>query len=138
MTITVTTSGGYFAHQIIADRFTPTGTVTYGGNASTGSSSTDGLNYNTTGCGNLGTVPAQALVWGAFVSGNSAGDQAYTAGYQTGSSGTADVIATQFHGASGTGLSVYVAQASNANATPTWYGTGTGAFGHGAAMYFHV
>ena len=96
VTITATITGGFYAHQMIADRFT--GTAVYSANASTGSSGTLGLNYNSTGCGNLGTVAAGDLVWGAFLCDDTTGNQAYTAGYQTGSSGTVDVIGSQFAG----------------------------------------
>src|ERR1035441_2017441 len=136
LTITAVVTGGNYVHQMIADRFTPSGPVTFGGYAHTGSSTTDGLNYNSTGGGDLGTVPVAALAWGAFCADNGAGDQSYTPGYQTATTSPADVIGSQFAGGNGTGLSVYVTNCVTEDAALTWYGTGTGAFGHGASMYF--
>jgi hypothetical protein len=136
VTITATITGGYYVHQMIADRFTPLGTVTYGSVVATGSSGTIGLNYNNTGCGDLGTVPAGALAWGTFSVDSNDGSQSYTPGYQTGTTAPADVIGTQFAGTHGTGLSLYITSCANEDATLTWYGTGTGAIGHAGSMYF--
>ena len=135
-TITATVGSGNSIIQMVADRFTHPGTVTYGGSAGTNSSGTLGLNYNTTGMGNLGTVPAGALAWGAFLCSNGAADQSYTTGFQSGSSGTAAAIGSQIANSNGTGLSAYVANCTNANATLTWYGTGTGAIGYALSAYF--
>jgi hypothetical protein len=136
LTVTAVVTGDYYIHQVLADRFAHNGTVTYGAGVSTGSSGTPGLNYNNTGCGDLGTVAAGVLAWGAFSSDDTTGNQEYTAGFQSGSSGTADVIGSQFAGAAGTGVSMYVLDCVNADVTLTWYGTGGAAFGHAVSAYF--
>ena len=133
ITATVTTNAVY---QMIADRFTPSGPVIFGGYAVSGSAGTLGLNYNDAGCGDLGTVPAGALAWGAFSVNSGTGDQSYTPGFQTDKTSPADVIGSQFNGANGTGLSMYVTDCANEDATLTWYGTGTGAIGSSGSMWF--
>lgn len=135
-TVITATVGSGFVHQMIADRFTPPGSVSFGAAAETGSSGTIGLNYNGTGCGDLGTVPAHALAWGAFTADDTSADQSYTPGFQTGTTAPADMIGSQFNGAHGTGLSVYVLDTAAEDATLTWYGTGTGAIGHAGSAYF--
>jgi hypothetical protein len=135
ITATVTANAVY---QMIADRFTPSGGVVFGGVAASGSAGTIGLNYNTAGCGDLGAVPAGALAWGAFSTSSGSADQAYTPGYQTAVTPPADVIGSQFNGANGTGLSLYVTDCAGEDATLTWYGTGTGAIGSSGSMYFTV
>ena len=135
ITATVTTNAVY---QIIVDRFTPSGPVIFGGYAVSGSAGTEGLNYNGAGCGDLGTVQAGALAWGAFSVNSGAGDQTYTPGFQTGKTSPADVIGSQFNGANGTGLSMYVTDCANEDATLTWYGTGSGGIGSSGSMSFTV
>jgi hypothetical protein len=123
---------------MIADRFTPTGSAVFGAAAASGSAGTIGLNYNSAGCGDLGIVPAQALAWGAFSVNDTSGNQAYTPGYQTGTTAPATTIGSQFAGSQGTGLSLYVTSCTNEDAALTWYGTGTGAIGASGSMYFTV
>ena len=135
VTITATATAKA-VYQIIADRFTPSGPVVFNSYAISGSAGTLGLNYNDAGCGDLGTVPAGTLAWGAFSTSSGTGDQSYTPGFQTATTPPADVIGSQFSGANGTGLSVYVTDCTNEDATLTWYGTGTGAIGSSGSMYF--
>lgn len=135
-TVTGNGTGGGVMHFISADVFRPSGAVTVGTTATTGSSGVPGLNLNTNGCGDLGTVPAGALAYGAFWSGNTVGDQAYTAGFQTGTTPPADVIGAQMAGANGTGVSMYVLNCANEDATLTWFGTGTAQFGRATSIYF--
>jgi hypothetical protein len=133
ITVTVTVNAVY---QIIADRFTLSAPVIFSGYAASGSAGTLGLNYNGAGCGDLGTVPAGALAWGAFSVNSSAGDQSYTPGFQTAKTSPSNEIGSQFSGANGTGLSIYVTDCANEDATLTWYGTGTGAIGSSGSMWF--
>lgn len=133
ITATVTSNAVY---QMIADRFSVVGSPVYGSYNTINSAGTLGLNYNSAGCGSLGTVPVDALAWGAFSCNDTAGDQAYTAGFQTGTTAPANVVGSQFTGAHGTGLSVYVTDCANENATLTWYGTGSGSIGPSGSMYF--
>jgi hypothetical protein len=135
ITTTVTTNAVY---QVIADRFTPSGPVVFSGYAVSGSAGTLGLNYNDAGCGDLGTVPAGALAWGAFSVNSGTGGQSYTPGFQTDKTSPTDVIGSQFNGANGTGLSMYVTDCANEDATLTWYGTGAGAIGSSGSMWFTV
>jgi hypothetical protein len=133
ITAAVTSNAVY---QMIADRFTPSGTAIFGGHATSGSAGTLGLNYNDAGCGDLGTVPAGALAWGAFSASSGAADQSYAPGFQAATTQPADVIGSQFNGADGTGLSMYVTDCAAADATLTWHGTGTGAIGRSGSLYF--
>jgi hypothetical protein len=133
ITATVTANAVY---QVIADRFTPSGTAIFGSCATSGSAGTLGLSYNDAGCGDLGTVPAGALAWGAFSVNSGTADQSYTPGFQTATTPPADVIGSQFNGANGTGLSMYVTDCTDEDAALTWYGTGTGAIGSSGSMYF--
>jgi hypothetical protein len=134
-----------FPVGLAVSRFVPHGTVSFGAAASAGNQGAGGIGQGSYSLGNLGTVPADALAWGAFWS-DDQHNQTYSAGYQSGSSGTPDFIGAAWqNGASGLGsganpqgtmMILYVPGCANANAALTWSGGGTGSLGTGVSAYF--
>jgi len=61
---TVQAATGAGVHQVAADRFTPSGTVAFGGSASSAPGSSGLKTTSSNNLGDLGTVPAEALAWG--------------------------------------------------------------------------
>jgi hypothetical protein len=136
LTVSASVSGD-FVRQLAVDRFTVTGGLATIGGTAGADAGTLGLDFSTDfNLGNLGTVPAGALVWGGFAADSASGDQNYTAGFQTGTSGTANVIGVQTAGGLGTGFTAYILSATGGNAAMTWHGSGGGFGGTGVSAYF--
>lgn len=125
--------------SLAVSRFVPHGVVTFGGHAAS-TPGAGGYAQNTTyNLGNLGTVAADALAWGAFFDDDTR-VQNYTAGFQTGGSGTPSFLGNAIQNSvacpNGSAIIVYVPGCANTNAALTWNGTGTGAAGLAVSGYF--
>lgn len=109
-TTITTTGGGSSAHRsLVADRFTSTGTISFGGVANVAASGTSG------NLGSLASVPAGALLWGALHSDTAS--STYTAGSSNSVSCT---IGSQTSGAQGSDFSEYILSAAGGTESMTW------------------
>ncbi len=136
--LTVTAYGGV-PNGMAIGRYTPTAGAAVFGGAAGGTPSAGGLNAGTgNNLGDVGTVPAHALVWGVLFDDSTAVQSYQGVGYQSGSAGTPDAYGFTIPGPSlhGGGIVMYVLDAANADAALTWYGAGTGASSWAASAYF--
>lgn len=134
--LTVTAYGGN-PNGLALARYTPAGAATFGG-AAGATPSAGGLNAGAVSLGDLGIVPAHALVWGALFDDSKLIQGWQGPGFQTGSAGTADQFGFTIPGPNlyGAGVVLFVLDAANTDAALTWYGSGTGATSYAATCYF--